>query len=310
MPLPILNFGSLNIDHVYSVGHVVRPGETLASHSYQVHAGGKGANQSAALALAGAPVFHAGRVGADGRWLLAGLAAIGVDVSHVVVDEEHPTGHAVIQVEEASGENAIFLFPGCNRRVEATQVSTCIEFFRAGDILLLQNEISEIPRIIRQAANRGLTVCLNPAPFSPEVAGYPLDLVDLLVVNQVEASGLAGLDAAAGPDADELLAGLRQRLRPQTEVLLTLGAAGAVLDGAQGRIDIDAVTAGGVVDTTAAGDTFIGYFLASRVAGDVDAVALRRAAAAAGVCVTRRGARASIPRRDEVDSLLTGESRP
>ena len=144
--MAVLNFGSLNIDHVYHVDHVARPGETLASRSYRVFAGGKGANQSAALALAGAPVAHAGRVGRDGRWLVEGLSDLGVDVDHVVVDDDEPTGHAVIQVEEQSGENAIVLFPGCNRRISPDQIRTCLNSFGSGDILLLQNETNDVFR--------------------------------------------------------------------------------------------------------------------------------------------------------------------
>ncbi|MCY3738523.1 MAG: ribokinase [Gemmatimonadaceae bacterium] len=305
--MAVLNFGSLNIDHVYHVDHVVRPGETLAGRGYRVFAGGKGANQSAALALAGAPVAHAGRVGRDGRWLVDGLSALGVDVAHVVVDEEEPTGHAVIQVEEESGENAIVLFPGCNQRIAPDQVRTCLSSLDIGDILLLQNEINGISEILSEAAGRGLRACLNPAPYGPEVADYPLDRVDLLIVNRTEAVGLCG-DPAVAEEAEvgQLLAGVRSRVPEQTEILLTLGAGGAVLDGPAGRLCSPALSAGAAVDTTGAGDTFIGYFLAARLAGAGDETCLRRAAAAASLCVTRPGARDAIPRRDEVDCFLGG----
>ena len=305
--MAVLNFGSLNIDHVYQVDHVARPGETLASRSYRVFAGGKGGNQSAALALAGAPAAHAGRVGQDGCWLVDGLAALGVDVGHIVVDEDEPTGHAVIQVEEESGENAIVLFPGCNRRISPDQVGTCLSAFGPGDIVLLQNEINDVSKILVEADARGLGTSLNPAPYGPEVAGFPLDRVDLLIVNRTEAAGLAGDPAAAEETAaDRLLDGVRARVPDRTEVLLTLGAAGAVLDGPSGRLSCPALSAGAAVDTTGAGDTFIGYFLAARLEGAGDETCLRRAAAAAALCVTRPGARDAIPRRAEVDSLLEG----
>lgn len=308
--MAILNLGSLNIDHVYRVDHVVRPGETLASDGYEVYAGGKGANQSAALALAGAPVFHAGQVGQDGAWLVDGLAQIGVDVRHVLIDPQHPTGHAVIQVAADSGENAIFLFPGCNHRLHPDWMRTCISSFGAGDIFLSQNEINSVPNALALAAEQGLTVCLNPAPYGPEVADYPLDRVDLLVLNRTEATGLAaGRGAAASPAAaamppEDLLAVLRPAVGERPEILLTLGANGAILDGSAGRFRVEAMSFGPVVDTTAAGDTFIGYFLAARVEGAPTPACLRLATAAAAICVTRPGARASIPRRDEVDSIL------
>ncbi len=297
----VLNFGSLNIDHVYQVDHVVRPGETLAGKGYEVFAGGKGANQSAALALAGAPVRHCGRVGEDGVWLRDGLGELGVDVSGIVVDPTCHTGHAVIQVESTGGENAIFLYPGTNQQISDAQIETAFSGYISSRILLLQNEINSSPSIIHQAKSRNLQVCLNPAPFSTDILQWPLHLVDLLIVNQMEAAGLAVLPATAPPH--DLLDTLCRRW-PQAEILLTLGEAGALFHSHGGRTRVTAVQPGPVLDTTAAGDTFIGYFLAARIGGLGPEDCLRRAAVAAGICVTRHGARASIPHRDEVLTLL------
>ena len=169
----------------------------------------------------------------------------------------------------------------------------------------MQNEINDVSEILGEAARRGLTRCLNPAPYEPEVAAFPLDLVDLLILNRTEAAGLAGYPAGAEEtEADQLLAGARARVPARTEILLTLGADGAVLDGPAGRLSCPALSAGAAVDTTGAGDTFIGYFLAARLEGAGGETCLRRAAAAAALCVTRPGARDAIPRRDEVDSFL------
>jgi len=301
----ILNFGSLNIDHVYLVDHIARPGETLASAGYDVFAGGKGANQSAALALAGARVSHCGRIGTDGVWLRDGLGELGVEVSGIVVDPGCRTGHAVIQVEASTGENAIFLYPGGNQLISEAQIETAFFPKQQARILLLQNEINNTPAILQQASVHGLTVCLNPAPFSPQINSWPLELVNLLILNQTEAAGLVyGLAPTVGaPRPDVMIVSLCRRW-PQVDVLLTLGEGGAILCGPHGRARVDSVHLGPVLDTTAAGDTFIGYFLAARADGLAAEDCLRRAAVAAGICVTRRGARASIPRLDEVETTL------
>ena len=286
----ILNFGSVNIDHVYSVPHFVRPGETLASLSYAVFSGGKGFNQSTALARAGARVVHAGRIGADGVWLREALAADGADVSALAVCDE-PTGHAVIQVD-ASGQNCIIICGGANRAITPQYAEEVLSRFGDGDTLLLQNEISAIPDILRAAHARGLRIVFNPAPMGPEVSGYPLDLVDLFIVNEVEAAELAGTAADAAPEA--ILGALRAKF-PRAGVLLTLGASGSVAEIGGERVAVAAKRVK-AVDTTAAGDTYIGYFLAARQRGLSLREAMEKATEASAICVTRAGAAPSIPR--------------
>ena len=284
----ILNFGSLNIDLVYQVEHIARPGETIASSTHQVFAGGKGANQSAALARAGALVFHAGQVGPEGQWLVDKLAGLGVDVQHIRVGDV-PTGHAIIQVDR-HGQNSIVLFAGANAQIDRGAIDTALSHFDQGDILLLQNEINDITYIITSASERGLMICLNPAPFGPEVCAYPLKLVDLLIVNETEAIGLAGAST---------LAALAVRC-PHAQIALTLGAAGAQYCSPteEFRLPAPQVEA---VDTTGAGDTFIGYFLQGLTADMTAREAMTRAMQAAALCVTRPGAMDSIPTADEVD---------
>ncbi|MSR82983.1 MAG: ribokinase [Candidatus Latescibacteria bacterium] len=284
--MSILNFGSLNIDHVYQVEHIVRPGETLPSTSYQVFAGGKGANQSAALGQAGAKVFHAGRVGPEGHWLVDKLAGLGVDMRFTLGDEA-PTGHALIQVDR-EGNNAIVLFAGCNTRISEAQIDQTLEEFVRGDILLLQNEINNLPQLMQQAKARGMMICFNPAPFTGEVPGYPLELVDILVVNEGEGSGLSG---AQEPRA--ILEALVKRY-PQVKIVLTLGEHGVLYSSPQECFHLPAEQVR-AVDTTAAGDTFIGYFLAGLAAGVSARQAMERATRAAALCVTRAGAMDSIP---------------
>jgi ribokinase len=287
----ILNYGSLNIDHVYAVDHLVRPGETLGSLRYSRFAGGKGNNQSVALARAGASVCHAGRIGADGVWLRDGLAACGVDVSRVRVCDV-ATGHAVIQVDRA-GQNAIVLHGGANRAVTAADAEGDLAGFGPGDWLLLQNEIAAIPDIVRLGSDRGMRVAFNPAPMHADVLAYPLERVSCFLLNEIEGSELTGV---AEPDG--ILIEMRRRF-PAAMTVLTLGARGARCVSTEGVTQADAVPVT-AVDTTAAGDTFIGYFLADVARGAGTKVALRAACEAAALCVTRPGAADSIPTRAEL----------
>ncbi len=300
----VLNVGSLNIDHVYHVDHVARPGETLASASYEVFAGGKGANQSAALAAAGAQVYHCGRVGPEGRWLALELEKRGVDVTHIVVDEETPGGHAIIQVD-ARGENSIVVFPGCNHNIRKSQIEAVLESFQPGDFLLLQNEISEIPYLIKEGCRKGLRVCFNPAPASSGILEYlPPHQASVLFVNQSEAALLIGVDEEKAT-LEQMVEDLRSRL-PETELVITLGSAGAVFVPGEGQADpvvIEPVPVDRVVDSTGAGDTFIGYFVAALSRGDSTPEALEIAATAAALSVTRAGAMNSIPTAIETEAL-------
>ena len=171
--MKVLNFGSLNIDFVYRVRDFVRPGETISAASFARFPGGKGLNQSIALARAGARVLHAGAVGTDGGFLVDLLRENGVDCSLVAVIDDTPTGHAVIQVAD-SGENSIVLYPGANHRIADELIDRALALTAPGDILLLQNEISAMPEIMRRAAERNLRIFFNPAPMTGAVAAYPL----------------------------------------------------------------------------------------------------------------------------------------
>jgi len=282
----ILNLGSINIDHVYRVERFVRPGETLASQDYARSAGGKGLNQSVALARAGAAVRHLGAIGEDGRWLRDRLAGEGVDVG-AVREVGGATGHAIIQVA-ASGENCIVLHAGANRRIDGAAVDAALAAWGPGDVLLTQNETTAGPAALVGARRRGLQVWFNPAPMTPEIGSFPLEAVDWLVVNEAEGAALAGRGEPAA-----ILQELRARW-PRLRPVLTLGAAGVwcAEAGALHRVAAPRVAA---VDTTAAGDTFVGYLLAGIVAGLPVPAALDRACRAAAIGVTRRGAAASIP---------------
>lgn len=281
----VFNLGSLNVDHVYRVPHFVRPGETLAAASYARFPGGKGFNQSVALARAGAAVVHGGRLGAGAEWLRDRLAAEGSDVSRLLPCADE-AGHALIQVDDA-GQNSIVLHGGANHAVRPADLPAFLDGAGPGDFFLAQNETSAVPEALRLAREKGMSVAFNPAPMGPEVDGYPLEFVDWLFVNETEAAELGGPDR------------LRARC-PRAHLVLTLGAKGAVCrapDGGEAWATAPRVTA---VDTTAAGDTFLGYFLAAVAEGRPLAAALDRGCRAAALSVTRPGAADSIPRAAEL----------
>ncbi|QTF94450.1 MAG: ribokinase [Halomonas sp. BM-2019] len=267
------NLGSINLDHVYRVPHLVAPGETLASHDYRVGLGGKGANQSLAMARAGARVCHWGRLGRQDAWARDSLARAGVDVTRVELVDE-PSGHAIIQVDDA-GENAIILFAGANHGFRGSDLAALVEGAAEGDWLLLQNECNGLEGLMNRAAERGLAIAFNPAPMAASVLALPLEQCRLLFINRTEAAGLAGLGADAG--AETLLDALAARL-PACELVLTLGGDGAWYHQGALRLHRPALSVE-AVDTTGAGDTFIGYYLAARQAGlDVEACLARASA--------------------------------
>lgn len=288
--MKILNCGSLNIDRVFQVNDLVRPGETIPANGMELHAGGKGLNQSLALARAGAEVAHLGAVGQDGVFLKELLAADGVDTAFVAVNSHTLSGQAVIQVTN-SGENAIVLYPGSNHTLDAGRSAAAMKLMQPGDMLLLQNETNNVAQMIEQGAQYGLKIFFNPAPMTDEVKKYPLELVDTLIVNETEAAGLAGCSGSA----DCVLKLLRKML-PSCNLLLTLGSKGSLWAGGDGRIiSAEACSIAPAVDTTAAGDTFTGYFMAALARQKSVEIALLEASIAAGWCVAHHGAAPSIP---------------
>lgn len=291
----ILSFGSLNIDHVYNVKEISVPGETIAAIQYQVFSGGKGLNQAIAAARAGGRVHQAGCVGPEGVWLRDLMAAEKVDVSLIDVLEV-PTGHAIIQVSEA-GENSIIIFGGANQAMAPLTLEQGILSRHRPDFLLLQNETNLVPDAIKLGARQGIPVAFNPVPMDDRVMHeYPMQDVSLLFVNEIEGALLAGEDQ---PDA--IMDAILGRF-PALALILTLGPAGAIYGKGDTRIRVTGQSVE-VVDTTAAGDTFVGFFLAWLDQGHPPDQALALANQAAALCVTRPGASPSIPFLSEIERL-------
>ena len=293
--MKIFNFGSLNLDHVYRVSHLVKPGETLASHDYQMFVGGKGLNQSIALARAGANVSHVGCIGKDGDVLRQTLEENGVNPSFVE-RVDGPSGHAIIEVD-SKGENSILLYGGANQKNNADSISRVFEHISEGDILLMQNEINGIAEIIEQGSRMKCQIFFNPAPMSTEVMNYPLQNVDCFILNQSEAEAIVGYG-----EPNEMLKRLRKQF-PHSKIVLTLGPRGAIYQDAKQQIFIDAIPTE-ALDTTGAGDTFIGYFLAEVCRDNNIHGTLELACTAASHCIKKAGAADSIPYRADLQRVL------
>ncbi|KAK3822208.1 MAG: Ribokinase [Linnemannia elongata] len=327
----VLVYGSINIDDFYVVPHIVRSGETISSTSYTVSAGGKGANQSVALGRAGANVFHAGKIGKDGEWVRKIMEDAGVDTTYIQVAEKEATGRAIIQLSEESHDNSIVLFPGTNNTVVIEEARHVLSNFGEGDWIVMQNEISSGGEIMRAAKERGMTICFNPSPMTSELPKqYPLHLVDYLLINEIEAQGLYSYLTSPKSDTDSVTSSshitasesfpvLEKAYEQISGIIITLGGDGLV---ARFRINEEdekmkefrmGIVKGNVVNTTGAGDTFSGYFVANLVRNqelgkrfipEQLQAALLEASHAASLAVGKEGAMDSIPVKDDVDIFI------
>lgn len=297
--MKVLCFGSLNIDYTYSVDHFVQKGETLSSDMLQVFTGGKGLNQSIALAKAGTEVYHAGAIGLDGQFLLESMEQAGVDTRYVTVLDNARTGNAIIQRDEA-GDNCILLYGGTNQMITESQVDGVLTYFDAGDYLVLQNEINQLDYIMRRARERGMVIVLNPSPMNEKILALPLEFVNLFLLNEVEARQILALE---NEREHAVLAEMLQAKFPTATIILTLGGDGSVCIDADGCCTQAAFRVA-VADTTAAGDTFTGYLIGGLLRGQSKREAMREASAAAAIACSRPGAAPSIPTPDEVSAFL------
>lgn len=284
--MAIYNLGSLNIDYIYSLPHLVTAGETLSAKNMDAALGGKGANQSLAIARAGGTVFHAGQIHKDDeKWLLQ-LAEAGVGLSHVIRGEV-PTGHAVVMVDEVSGDNQIILCSSANSRLPLNIISSFLRPAEVSDWALSQNETNLTEAFLTAAKQRGMKICYSAAPFVAETTASLLPLVDLLIVNHIEAAALADYQGCSEDSLDV------------PHLIITRGGYGADYYGENGQFHVPA-TQVDPVDTTGAGDTYLGYVIAGIDTGQTMHIAMQEAAQAAALQVTRLGASAAIPKRSEL----------
>lgn len=293
--MKVLNIGSMNLDLVYSVDHIVQPGETEASFALDTFLGGKGLNQSMALAKAGVEVYQGGMIGEDGQVFLDACAEYGVKADYIRT-VPGKSGHAVIQ-RDKNAQNCILLYGGANQMLTEEYVDSVLANFEAGDILLLQNEVNQMPYIVEKAYEKGMQIALNPSPFNEKLSAVDMAKIAIFLLNEVEGNQVTGLT-----DPDEIIAEMLRRF-PKAKIVLTLGKDGAVYADAEQK-HFQPIFKVQAVDTTAAGDTFTGYFLAGLLSGLPVPEILKMSAKASSIAVTRAGAVPSIPYRDEVLSAL------
>lgn len=298
--MKVLCFGSLNIDYTYKVDHFVKKGETLSSDALQVFSGGKGLNQSTALAKAGVDTYHAGAIGEDGQFLLKQLQSAGVNTDCVAVLEDVRSGNAIIQ-NDKEGDNCILLYGGANQAITKAQVDDVLGKFAEGDFIVLQNEINELSYIVEQAHERKMKIVLNPSPMNEKILKLPLQYVDYFLLNEIEAGQILGEDTGAGFDGEKLAGKLLEKF-PSAAIVLTMGGDGSIyMDGKE--TVLQPVYKVQAVDTTAAGDTFTGFFIGGMIRGLSVKESMNMASKAAAIAVTRQGAAPSIPLLKEVEEF-------
>ena len=279
--MTVFNLGSINLDYFYKVPHLPKPGETLGALSFSQGLGGKGANQSVALARGGADVYHIGQIHKDDEAHIALMAQAGVDLTHIARGDV-PTGHAIVVIDDASGENQILLMAGANHALTDSQMTKALEGAKAGDWALTQNETNLGEAFLKTAKSKGLQICYSAAPFVKDQLLALIDYVDLLVVNEGEADEIAAALGKA-PEAWGL-----------PHLVVTKGAQGAYYWGKEGALfqPSEQVKA---VDTTGAGDTYLGFLLAQLSHGASISQAMAIASKAASIQVTRFGTADAIP---------------
>lgn len=287
----IICFGSINMDLVYEVPHIAVGGETILSTSRNVFWGGKGLNQAVAVAKSSDQVYMAGIVNRNEEHVLQYMEKNDIHTDYIRFSDT-PTGHAVIYVDR-TGQNSITVFGGSNQEFTEEYIRATLKNFEAGDIVLLQNETNGLSWIIEQAYAKGIHVALNPSPFNETILKLPLEKVRYFLYNEIEAEQIAGQSLCDG------MIDILAEKYPQAVHVLTLGKKGVICK-SNGKTYRHGIYDVPVVDTTAAGDTFTGFFLSSLSKDEDVAKALEVASKASSIAVSRNGATASIPNEQEV----------
>ena len=292
--MKIINFGSLNIDIFFRVNHIVRPGETISAQSIEKRAGGKGLNQSVALAKVFDKVYHAGSIGMDGAFLKDYLTGEGIN-TRFIRESDIPTGNAIIQVDD-KGENSIVLYKGANFDNDKEYIDEVLSNFDKNDILILQNEINNMDYIIEKGFEKEMKLVLNPSPITEEIKNFDFNKIDLLLVNETEAKEISNCD-----DIEKCIDYFRENY-PNLKIVITLGERGSIFVSKDSKVCQKACKVE-AVDSTGAGDTFTGFFVAEFYQNNDIKKCLEFATKASALSVTKQGASISIPTMKEVEKF-------
>ena len=287
--MTIYNLGSINIDHLYMLERIPKPGETLSSLETHITIGGKGLNISVAANRSGADVRHIGVVSSADPSVLDMIAGLGLD-SALISQVDVQTGHAIIYVDENS-ENSIVVHGGANLCFSESQIRTALSSAQPDDWLVLQNETNANEIGISIAREKGMQIALVAAPFNAKTMPEQIEKVDLVSMNKTES------------ELFEVISGTSIGNLKSVDFLITYGADGAVFlsDGEARRIAAHKVHS---IDTTGAGDTFFGVFMAHYTSRGCVETALKKANAAAALIVQRRGVASVVPSQKEIDTFL------
>lgn len=293
--MKVLVYGSINIDLSFYLDHLVKEGETISSNAFIKGAGGKGANQASALGKAFGEkglVYLAGKTGKDASFILEKLNENNVDTAFVY--NSLYSGQAIIEIDK-EGQNSIILYGGGNKEIEKKEIDEVFSYFNKGDYLVLNGEINNLDYIYDLGLKKEMKIVVNPSPLTEEILSLPLEKATVIILNEVEASSITRLNV---DDEKSIVSSLRERF-PNSEVVLTLGDKGSYYCFKQETIyqpifKVDAV------DCVGAGDTFLGYFLASRIKGLDAKTSLEKASFASSITVQRHGAMDAMPKSIEV----------
>ncbi|MCS5707765.1 hypothetical protein CC99x_002475 [Candidatus Berkiella cookevillensis] len=286
----IYNLGSLNIEHVHQIESTTT-NETQSCNDYHRTPGGKGYYQSIAIARAGAPVCHIGFIGPEGSFIKKSLASNGVDTTHIY-KVDHNSGQEFVHVTP-EGQLHKARYQGANASFEKNFIDSIFKGLDPKALLLIQNEINDIPTILEQAKAYHLDVSFHPSPFTPETLDYPFELVDTLIFNLETGKKLSHQE-----EPNAIIEALMKKY-PNLALILTLGDKGVWYVDKTQKIKVPADPVH-VIDENQAGNTFVGYYLAHKLKQHPIESCLKIASRASALCVTRKGKSATIPYLAEI----------